>query len=48
MEFDAVQFLKPLVAELAGEVVVRLWSVLLHVPVKGGPLATLVATDLTL
>lgn len=48
VELNTVQFLKPLLAELTGEVVVRLWSVFLHVPVQGCTLATLVATNLTL
>lgn len=47
VEFNAVQLLEPLLAELAGVVVVGLRSVFLHVPVEGGALATLVATDFT-
>lgn len=47
MEFNTVQLLEPLLAELAGEVVLGLWSVFLHVPVQGRALATLVATDFT-
>lgn len=47
VEFNAVQLLKSLFAELAGVVVVGFWSVFLHMPVKGGTLATLIATDLT-
>lgn len=47
VELDAVQLLEALLAELAGEVVVRLRGVLLHVPVEGRPLAALVAADLT-
>lgn len=48
VELDAVQLLKALAAVFAGEVVVGLGSVFLHVPVEGGPLATLVPADLTL
>lgn len=47
MELDTVQLLKALVAELAGEVVVRLRRVLLHVPVQRRALPTLIAADLT-
>ncbi|TNN40729.1 hypothetical protein EYF80_049119 [Liparis tanakae] len=47
VELHAVQLLEALLAELAGEVVVGLRRVLLHVPVQRRPLATLVATDLT-
>lgn len=47
VELHTVQLLEPLVAELTGEVVVGLRGVLLHVPVQGRALATLVATDLT-
>lgn len=47
VELNAVQLLKPLVTELTGVVVLGFWSVFLHVPVEGGTLATLVATDLT-
>ena len=47
MEFDAVQLLKPLSTVLAGEVVMGLWLVLLHVPVQRRPLSTLVPADLT-
>lgn len=47
VEFNTVQLLKSLFAELAGVVVVGFWSVFLHMPVKGGTLATLIATDLT-
>ncbi len=47
MEFNTVQLLEALLAELTGEVVLGLWSVLLHVPVQGRTLATLVATDFT-
>lgn len=48
VELNTVQFLESLLAELTGEVVVRLRSVFLHVPVQGRTLATLVATNLTL
>jgi len=34
VEFDTVQLLEPLVAEIAGEVVVGLWGVFPHVPVE--------------
>lgn len=47
MEFNTVQPLEPLATELTGEVVVSLWHVLLHVPVQGGTLATLIPTDFT-
>lgn len=47
MELNTVQLLEPLVTELTREVVVGLWSVLLHVPVQGRSLSTLVATDFT-
>lgn len=47
VEFDAVQLLKPLVTKLTGVVVVRLWSVFLHVPVQRGALSTLVAANFT-
>lgn len=47
MEFDAVQLLKPLVTKLTSVVVVRLWSVFLHVPVQRGALSTLVAANFT-
>jgi len=47
VELHAVQLLEALLAEVAGEVVVGLRRVLLHVPVQRRPLATLVATDLT-
>lgn len=47
VELNAVQLLKPLVTELTSVVVLGLRSVFLHVPVEGGTLATLVATDLT-
>lgn len=47
VEFNTVQLFKPLLTELAGVVVVGLWSVFLHVPVEGGTLATLIATDFT-
>lgn len=48
MKFNTVQLLKPLVAELAGVVIVGFRGVLLHVPVQRCTLATLVATDFTL
>lgn len=47
VEFNTVQLLKSLFTELTGVVVVGFWSVFLHMPVKGGTLATLIATDLT-
>lgn len=47
VELDAVHLLEPLVAQLAGEGVLGLWSVLPHVPVEGGPLAAPVAAHLT-
>lgn len=47
VEFNAVQLFKPLLTELTGVVVVGLWSVFLHVPVEGGTLAALIATDFT-
>lgn len=47
VKFNTVQLFKPLLTELAGVVVVGLWSVFLHVPVEGGTLATLIATDFT-
>lgn len=47
VELDAVQLLEALPAVLAGEVVVDVRGVLFHVPVQGGPLPALVATDLT-
>lgn len=47
VELDAVQLLEAFVAEVAGEVVVRLRRVFLHVPVQRRPLATLVAADFT-
>lgn len=47
VELDAVQLLEALATVFAGEVVVGLRRVLLHVPVEGGSLPTLVAADLT-
>lgn len=47
VELDAVQLLEAFVAEVAGEVVVRLRRVFLHVPVQRRALATLVAADFT-
>lgn len=48
VEFNAVQLLELLVAELTGEVIKCLRNVFLHVPVQGCALAALVATDFTL
>lgn len=46
VELDAVEALKAFAAELAGERVVQLAPVLLHVPVEGGTLPALVPADL--
>ena len=46
VELDALELLKALAAVLAGEAVLLLRAVFLHVPVERRPLPTLVATDL--
>ena len=47
VELDTVQLLEAFAAVLTREVVVGLRGVLLHVPVEGCALPTLVPTDLT-
>lgn len=47
MELNTVKLFKPLATVFAGEVVVGLGGVFLHVPVERCSLATLVPTDLT-
>lgn len=47
VELDTVKLLESLAAVLAGVVVVCLGCVLLHVPVEGSPLTTLITADLT-
>lgn len=48
MELNTVKLFKPLATVFAGEVVVGLGGVFLHVPIERCSLATLVPTDLTL
>ena len=47
VELDAMELLEALAAVLAGEAVLLLRAVFLHVPVERRSLPTLVATDLT-